>query len=1442
MTEEEAEAVGVAHRLAEAGVPVFTARPALRPDGSWDPAGGTGGCGYWLPARWEETAADPSAADGWRPGMALAAVCGHGLDVIDVDPRNGGDLSALNGSLPACYGASATPSGGVHSFIRSLGVRKRTNLFPGVDIQAGDPGGKGRGFVFIAPTVRLSKVTGELAAYRWVRLPDLEALAEAAADQGGEALAELVRASQQGKAAQQVPAASAADAEAFMREVSPWSDVSAALAEGRNTGIHKLAAALRGQGGWTLETALAHMRETVWPLIDQSQGGHEFTAEEFEKTICGVWDRYEDGAEQRIAQAADTSPGTVPSGVALTDAYLANRVAAQCLAGRFLWAPGLGWLTWDGQRWAPADMSVTHNAVRGYFIWLHSSAAAAGADHTLLGALSRLLSKARITAVTDLCRGVPGVHREAADFDAHPDLLNTPAGVVDLRTGEIAPHDPAQLHTKITSGSYRPGFTHHDWDQALTALDSPERTWYQRRIGQAITGHPTPDGTMPILQGSGENGKSALTTDGLVLALGDYADMASPKLVVADKPNRSEHSTERADLRGQRLLIGEELSEGRSIDITALKRIQDVSVIKARYVHKDNISFSASHSLLVTTNYVPVINETDHGTWRRLALLRFRYTFRKRPEQVLRPTDRLGDPGLKRRIKQDDSQQHDAIVTWAVEGARAWYADPAGTLEPTAGIEADTLAWRTTADRVLGFWHARLEPDPDTCILADEMLDAFNAWLAEGGHSAWSRETFAPRFAQHHETTLHGVESRRTAALSGVSRWTGRDGWQAAKPLPNQATVWMRVRFRTADDQPESTALAEVAESPANVPATTTCETFVQDSATSATKINFHAPAPAPAPGNQDQPQESPDQDSVTESNHSALFDITLPQAGTGIPLPALVDRDGTAESVPLQDAVTLIACAIEETRALTVDVETTGYPIGHQDYALRTVQLGHAHRAAVLDPADPPQAHAIRDLLAAAPRLHAHSATADLTPLIHAGLCDETAWERMHDTALIAKLTNPSADPAAAGLKQLSAAVLGDQAVSPAADKARAELFKAGKWLTDVSETTPRERSGWAQADPASETMARYAASDVLDTAALAGILPAVPAGVLGRERAVQRICARVTSRGLRIDRDHVPAPDRPAHRSQGRGGRTRPRSRHRQPRQHPAGSRGPRQARRHPAAHSDRQAVRGRGCPHPASQPRRPGWRPGPRRPRLPGSRHCPRHVPASLRPARGRRRRARPPHRLHPRHRHRPHDLRTSQPPASAPRRRHPRLHHRRFRPAPHLRRLRRRGTPRSRRPVRRRQPHPHDHRGHRPALGNRPPGLGTRRHQGRPVHRQADRLRPHLRRRRTRPGEADRCQRGTRPGRRGHPRRPHSRPHRMVPAGPQPGQSRPRPVQRLQRADHPPACGSPVQVPQLLHPGHRPRAARRRAAALAGHALGQRDRPSRPRRDHRRRSRS
>jgi ribonuclease D len=170
------------------------------------------------------------------------------------------------------------------------------------------------------------------------------------------------------------------------------------------------------------------------------------------------------------------------------------------------------------------------------------------------------------------------------------------------------------------------------------------------------------------------------------------------------------------------------------------------------------------------------------------------------------------------------------------------------------------------------------------------------------------------------------------------------------------------------------------------------------------------------------------------------------------------------------------------------VDVEHSGYPIGHQAYRLRLVQLGNEGSAVVLDPSDPMQAALIAVTIAGAARLHAHSALADLTPLAHAGLGDAgEMWAKMFDTVNLAKLTDPAlTDSDEAALKPLARQLLGaDYALSWRCDELRKEIFAAGGWLSETGDTADPARSGWAQV-PVCEAFVRYAASDVMDCAAV--------------------------------------------------------------------------------------------------------------------------------------------------------------------------------------------------------------------------------------------------------------------------------------------------------------------------------------------------------------------
>lgn len=185
-------ALGIAGELIDAGIPVFAAPPCPAGPHAAVPAGTQGVCSrpghaggqveYDLPAKWQLTVPSRVWLERWQPGWALAAVGGHVADFLDEDPRSGGDASvgelAHAGHWPTVFGEAATPSGGRHYLISPLGERKVVGLLPGLDYQGGAPDGRGRGFVWIAPTVKRSKVDGITRAYEWTTPPDLEWLAD----------------------------------------------------------------------------------------------------------------------------------------------------------------------------------------------------------------------------------------------------------------------------------------------------------------------------------------------------------------------------------------------------------------------------------------------------------------------------------------------------------------------------------------------------------------------------------------------------------------------------------------------------------------------------------------------------------------------------------------------------------------------------------------------------------------------------------------------------------------------------------------------------------------------------------------------------------------------------------------------------------------------------------------------------------------------------------------------------------------------------------------------------------------------------------------------------------------------------------------------------------------------------------------------------------------
>jgi hypothetical protein len=134
--------------MLDAGVPVLTAPPATRADGT-----------EFTFMRWRHARVRRDVLDRWRPGWMLAACAGIAFDVIDVDPRNGGSdtLRELRGALPPVAAVVSTPGGGHHLYVAPTGAKR---------VSAGGIDYLGVGSLVYLPGCSRPKYEG--AGYSWV--------------------------------------------------------------------------------------------------------------------------------------------------------------------------------------------------------------------------------------------------------------------------------------------------------------------------------------------------------------------------------------------------------------------------------------------------------------------------------------------------------------------------------------------------------------------------------------------------------------------------------------------------------------------------------------------------------------------------------------------------------------------------------------------------------------------------------------------------------------------------------------------------------------------------------------------------------------------------------------------------------------------------------------------------------------------------------------------------------------------------------------------------------------------------------------------------------------------------------------------------------------------------------------------------------------------------
>ena len=203
------------------------------------------------------------------------------------------------------------------------------------------------------------------------------------------------------------------------------------------------------------------------------------------------------------------------------------------------------WLVWNDQRWESDTGAVTvtgyaKDTARGVYaeldrlrIDLTAAAGNAGEVKRLEGQVGALLKHAKrsssepgLRAMLKLAESEPGIAIRPDKLDADVHVLNTPTGIVDLRTGEVRAHDPAALCSRIlTRAPYDPHVDCPFWIETLRAIfagDADTVRYLQRIVGLALHGNPG-ERIIAICFGPTGTGKTTAIDDAIRHELGEYA-------------------------------------------------------------------------------------------------------------------------------------------------------------------------------------------------------------------------------------------------------------------------------------------------------------------------------------------------------------------------------------------------------------------------------------------------------------------------------------------------------------------------------------------------------------------------------------------------------------------------------------------------------------------------------------------------------------------------------------------------------------------------------------------------------------------------------------------------------------------------------------------------------------------------------------------------------
>lgn len=337
---------------------------------------------------------------------------------------------------------------------------------------------------------------------------------------------------------------------------------------------------------------------------------------------------------------------------------------------------GIDWMVFDGKRWAKKHIGVIETMMSEFAIQQYQKFLAEFDADELEEFMSLKTKPAAFTLLKKYAESPSIIKRnvrpclphemyeaELGDFDRPRNLLNVQNGTIDLSTGKLLPHNPADLLTHICDVDYDPSVKSPLWEKFLDDVTCGDKDFLadlQKVLGYCITGEVNEQKIFLMVGPNGSNGKSTM-----MYAVANILGLRK-KDSLAAKLNKGLFVKKwgcnvdyaKIAMRTARMGFAPETDRGDTINEDLVKDLTGDAILEGRNPAQAHATWENVTKLIQLTNYSPKVNTMDKSLIRRLYIMVFRANFEDRK-----------DKDMVKKLYEEAQ----GILTWLVEGSVSWY-------------------------------------------------------------------------------------------------------------------------------------------------------------------------------------------------------------------------------------------------------------------------------------------------------------------------------------------------------------------------------------------------------------------------------------------------------------------------------------------------------------------------------------------------------------------------------------------------------------------------------------------------------------------------------------------------------------------------------------------------------------------------------------------------